>query len=645
VSWPPEFADSEYAAAAALDRADCGQQWRERPARERYSLPYKRPGSSKPDPEGLAAAASRFGQTKACPEAKRKAAKRLVAAYRSLGKEPPEALASAAGSESRMAEDGRPADVPLPALGDVEIRAAPEGADAPSVDGEGKLRSTIPYGVESGPMPGGVREVIEAGAINDQTKLDGLVATLGHDESGRQPYRVLGRHPGTLELRHAVDGVHWACELPDTQLGTDVRTAVSRGDLNATSWAMLVGREHWTGRTRHIDHIAELRDVSLVTRPAYPPAATRAELRDQGGDGVHGDSTPDTPERERTHPTPGRQEEEREQVEPEREDAQPAPGGLAIEDRQGIEGGGDIEQRIFGAMHGAYEDLTGGKAEFRSLTHATVAPVEPTDVQTYVWELLRPASVVLRTGVRTVPTNRKEVTQIVVTGDPEADFYNEEEEILETDLELDDLTITPKAVKALVGGSTEAFEDSNPDLMRLVTEALGQVLARKFDGEMLVGGSAKGFSGLSLLATQSLDASGELDYDPFLKAVGLLQDRDIPGPYAAIINNRTWTALTLLKELASESRVALATPEGVPPIYPTTALPLEGATPDTSHGLVFAPAQIVVVQRRGATIEVDRSEEFSKDRIKVRATARSALSTARGEAIVKLNDLAAPPIV
>src|SRR5665809_76015 len=53
----------------------------------------------------------------------------------------------------------------------------------------------------------------------------------------------------------------------------DLREAVERGDLRAGSWQMVVAKDRWDGDTRHVEAIAELRDVSVVSSPAYPAAA------------------------------------------------------------------------------------------------------------------------------------------------------------------------------------------------------------------------------------------------------------------------------------------------------------------------------------------------------------------------------------
>jgi HK97 family phage prohead protease len=192
--------------------------------------------------------------------------------------------------------------VTRPTPGSVEERTAPEST--PTVDGR-RLRGVIPYGVESRDL-GGWREVIDAGALNG-TDFENLIATREHDRG-----KLLGRHPGTLEVEDRADGFAWSVELPSSPVGDDVRVAVERGDLRSTSWRMVVARDRWDGDLRHIEAIGELLDVTITAAPAYGPAAL-AELRAQ----------PEPPE-------PAQREEN---PMPEERTEQPEAGGLQVEDR------------------------------------------------------------------------------------------------------------------------------------------------------------------------------------------------------------------------------------------------------------------------------------------------------------------------
>jgi HK97 family phage prohead protease len=155
------------------------------------------------------------------------------------------------------------ADRPKP--GQVEERTAPDLLTSE----DRKIRGLVPYGIESRDM-GGWREVIEPGAFK-ATVFDDLVATVDHAGV------PLGRHPTTLELEDRDDGLHWSVEPPKSR--QDIVEAVERGDLKAGSWRMQVAKDEWRGNVRHVHEVAVLRDVSIVTRPAYE--AAQVELRSQ----------------------------------------------------------------------------------------------------------------------------------------------------------------------------------------------------------------------------------------------------------------------------------------------------------------------------------------------------------------------------
>ena len=227
----------------------------------------------------------------------------------------------------------------------------------------------------------------------------------------------IARHPGTLQLEHCDDGLHWSLELPESR--SDVRQAVERGDLCAGSWQMIVGRDEWRGNVRHIHEIAELRDVAVVSNPAYQASVVE-----------HRSTTP-----------------------PRRPDT-PRGRSLRVEDR--AQTGGTVESRIVEAMAGV------PPGEARDLTHATASPVEPDDIRNALIDALRANAVVLQAGAQLVTTDRKAVTWPILTGDVDVAFYDELDEITASDVDLDELEIPIKALKALVRGSSEAFEDSDP---------------------------------------------------------------------------------------------------------------------------------------------------------------------------------------
>lgn len=92
------------------------------------------------------------------------------------------------------------------------------------------------------------------------------------------PNEVLGRtKSGTLRLFDEPKGLRFELDLPDSPLGENMRSAISRGDIDGASFRFDVGQETWDGDVRTIKTVKALHDVTLATFPAYPAASV--ELR------------------------------------------------------------------------------------------------------------------------------------------------------------------------------------------------------------------------------------------------------------------------------------------------------------------------------------------------------------------------------
>jgi len=126
---------------------------------------------------------------------------------------------------------------------------------------------------------GGFTEVIDPHAFDGIINHRGLdVACLfnhGNDN-------LLGRNTSrTLRIKVDSHGLHYECDVPNTNLGVDVYELVKRGDVTTSSFQFICKRDEWqmdaSGRlTRRILEVGNLLDVSSVTFAAYP--ATSAML-------------------------------------------------------------------------------------------------------------------------------------------------------------------------------------------------------------------------------------------------------------------------------------------------------------------------------------------------------------------------------
>lgn len=94
------------------------------------------------------------------------------------------------------------------------------------------------------------------------------------------PDHVLGRSTaGTLSLTVDERGLRYDIELPDTQLGRDLRSSIERGDISGSSFAFIATDVAWEEKEDAV--IREIRDVQLfdvgpVTYPAYESTVVAA---------------------------------------------------------------------------------------------------------------------------------------------------------------------------------------------------------------------------------------------------------------------------------------------------------------------------------------------------------------------------------
>jgi HK97 family phage prohead protease len=155
---------------------------------------------------------------------------------------------------------------------DLERRAATVAHEGTTIRG-----LAIPFGSLSEDL-GGFRELFEPSAV-DRTLAEGIDvrALVDHDAA-----KIIGRvKAGTLTLRKAADGLHVAINVPDTTVGRDVLTLVSRGDVSGMSigFRVMPGGDRFERRDGQLVRVVsdtQILEASIVTFPAY--AATDASV-------------------------------------------------------------------------------------------------------------------------------------------------------------------------------------------------------------------------------------------------------------------------------------------------------------------------------------------------------------------------------
>jgi uncharacterized protein len=121
---------------------------------------------------------------------------------------------------------------------------------------------------------GGFTEQIRAGAFARAIRTGQDVRALFN----HNPDAVLGRtKSGTLVLSEDSTGLAFRCDVPNSQLGSDVYESVRRGDIDGCSFSFRVppGGDKWSGDLRTLTDV-DLSDVGPVTYPAYPATSVGA---------------------------------------------------------------------------------------------------------------------------------------------------------------------------------------------------------------------------------------------------------------------------------------------------------------------------------------------------------------------------------
>lgn len=165
-------------------------------------------------------------------------------------------------------------------MSNIDIRSF---ASEPALNAQGRIQGyAVVYGQLSRQMSfpnmGRFREVIRPGAATESLRSGDVPMLFNH-----KPDNLLGRtSSGTLTLTEDQKGVFFSLDVPDTQLGRDVRELVKRGDIRGASFHITVppGGDSWSsttdGRVRSVNKI-QIAEVSLTPYPAYEQ--TSAALR------------------------------------------------------------------------------------------------------------------------------------------------------------------------------------------------------------------------------------------------------------------------------------------------------------------------------------------------------------------------------
>lgn len=151
----------------------------------------------------------------------------------------------------------------------VETRANADGTTTDILKGTSVVFNTLSRALVDFGDGTKLFEVVSPSAF-DGCDMSDCLCQVDHEE-------VIGRTlSGTLRISLDTKGLHWECDVPDTQDGRDAVTMVKRGDLRGCSFMWPYGAWDYDYHVddqgnyiRTIKSIKVLKDVGPVYNPAY----------------------------------------------------------------------------------------------------------------------------------------------------------------------------------------------------------------------------------------------------------------------------------------------------------------------------------------------------------------------------------------
>ncbi|GAA1103544.1 phage major capsid protein [Nesterenkonia jeotgali] len=268
-------------------------------------------------------------------------------------------------------------------------------------------------------------------------------------------------------------------------------------------------------------------------------------------------------------------------------------------------------------------------------TTTSLHQIAPTDQAGLILTPLLEQAIATNSVVSTTHTTAGTSFRIpIVVEDAIASWTNEGEEILPSDVALDELEVTPRKVAGLIPVSRELAEDSSPDAATIIGTSLSRALIHQMDAAFLGALAAPAPQGLSSLTTPELSTDLS-NLDALLEAKATI---GIAGGSASVILSHPNDALKLaqLKDADGSNRALVAD------VSTVASLPVIQTRHATEGELwIIDRGAVHVVLREDVTVTSSTDVYFSSDRVAVRATARIDFGFPYPDRLVKVTISAA----
>jgi HK97 family phage major capsid protein len=217
----------------------------------------------------------------------------------------------------------------------------------------------------------------------------------------------------------------------------------------------------------------------------------------------------------------------------------------------GTADGLSFDRMVRGMLTG---DWIGADAERRALSESVSSAggvLVPTPLAAQVLDMARAQTRVMQAGAVTVPMESSTLKIARQTGDPALAWHTEGEQINESDLSFDAITLKAQTLPCLVRASIEVLEDVD-NLDDIISRSVARAIALELDRVALRGSGVapepRGLRNTSGVTINDLGANGAAPtWDQLTGAVGAIRGQNW-DPNAAILHPRTETDLNGQKD-------------------------------------------------------------------------------------------------
>lgn len=274
-------------------------------------------------------------------------------------------------------------------------------------------------------------------------------------------------------------------------------------------------------------------------------------------------------------------------------------------------------------------------------------------VQSILVQPLEQASVFLAAGPRIFDTDGSPVRVPKLGGATDIEWYGENEQITDKDVDFDEVTLLPstiKSVKTLTRFSNELARQSVVSLDAAIKDRLVKDVADKLDAAFIAGTGDTGTTPVGILNyadTQEIDTVGTIGFDALLDAWGLLLGANANTASAKwLMRPETFVALRKIKQGTGSNQYVLTpdpTQDGVFRLFGSQVIVTNRIPVDTDEtSAVLADfSQIAVARDQAPTVKILDQTFGDYDQQAIRVTARYDAQPLNPEAIVKLTGITA----